>query len=404
VPVAGEERYDVKRLFTASCIALVVIGLTFSIRADIIGALGSHFNLSNEQLGWMAGAAFWGYTACIFIGGHLCDMLGIRRLMLLGCAGHIAGILGTIFAVGFWSLWSATLLIGVANALLEAGINPLVATIYPERKTEKLNAVHSWFPWGIVAGGVGAFLLTQLSVGWQWKMAVGLAPTACYGFLCLGQRFPVTERVQRGISTAGMYRATLRPVFIIWVLCMFLTASTELGPNQWIPNILTATAHIPGILILVWINGLMAVGRMVAGPVVHRLSPIGLLCSAAILAAIGLYGVSVAVSVGSVVIAATVFAIGCCYFWPTMLGVAAERFPDAGAWGLAVIGGAGNLSVALILPGMGRIYDTNGPQMALRAVVLLPAALVVIFSVFWIAERYSRPRPSAALGRGTTAV
>src|SRR4051794_24156386 len=107
VPLTGappERSYDAKRLFTASCVALAVIGLTFSIRADIIGELGSQFALGNEQLGWMASAAFWGYTACIFVGGHLCDVLGIRKLLLLACAGHIVGILATIFAGGFWSL------------------------------------------------------------------------------------------------------------------------------------------------------------------------------------------------------------------------------------------------------------------------------------------------------------
>jgi fucose permease len=379
--------YDAKRLFAASCVALLVIGLTFAIRGDIIGVLGVQFALTNEELGWIAGSAFWGYTAFIFIGGHLCDLVGMGRLLKLACLAHIVGIFLTIFAGGFWALWCATLCIGAANALLEAAINPLVATVYPAQKTEKLNSVHAWFPWGIVGGGLSAFLLTKLHIGWQWKMALILLPTVVYGVMVIGQRFPVTERVQRGVSTGGMYRETLRPMFLLWVLCMFLTASTELAPNQWIPNILTNTAHFEGILVLAWINGLMAVGRMFAGPVVHKLSPLGVLIGAAVLSAVGLYALSLANSPAAAFLAATFFALGVCYFWPTMLGVTSERFPAGGPWALAVIGGAGNLSVALILPLMGRIYDVRGPEMALRYVVWLPVVLVGIFTAIWGRDR-----------------
>jgi MFS family permease len=393
--------YNPKRLFAASCVALLVIGMTFSIRGDIIGPLGIAFALTKEQLGWIAGAAFWGYTGCIFIGGQLCDLVGMGRLIMLACMAHVAAILLTIFAGGFWELWFATLIIGVANALLEAAINPLVATIYPEQKTQRLNSVHAWFPWGIVSGGLAAFLLAKWNLGWQWKMALILLPTLAYGLMCLGQKFPATERVQRGISTAGMYRETIRPMFLLWVFCMFLTASTELGPNQWIPTILTNTAHMQGILILAWINGIMAVGRMLAGPVVHRLSPLGVLIAAAVLSAVGLYGLSLANSPMSAFLASTIFALGVCYFWPTMLGVVAERFSAGGAWALAIIGGAGNLSVALILPAMGRIYDVQGPEMALRYVVILPVFLIAIFTlILWAESRrgsYRKPIEARAI-------
>ncbi|MEO8660182.1 MAG: MFS transporter [Bryobacteraceae bacterium] len=382
-----QSEYSAKRLYAASCVALLVIGMSFSIRSDIITPLGQQFALSHEQLGWIAGAAFWGYTACIFIGGPLCDVVGMGRLLSGACVAHIAGILLTIFAAGFWELWAATLIMGIANALLEAAINPLVATIYPTQKSERLNRVHAWFPWGIVSGGVAAFLLSRLGLGWQWKMAVILPLTVLYGAMCFGQKFPASERVQRGVSTSAMFRETLRPLFLLWVGCMFLTASTELAPNQWIPSILTNTAGMDGILILVWINGLMALGRMFAGPVVHKLSPLGVLIGAAILSACGLYGLSLAASPATAILAATVYAFGVCYFWPTMLGVTAERFAPGGAWALAVIGGAGNLSVALTLPVMGRIYDIRGPEIALRSAVILPLVLIVIFTAIWWRER-----------------
>lgn len=390
--------YHRTRLFVASCIALIATAMTFAIRGDIIGDLGQNFSLTKEQLGYIAGAAFWGFTISIFIGGQLCDALGMGRLLILAFLCHTSGILLTIFAPGFWLLWTATLIIGLGNGLIEAAVNPLIATAYPDDKTNKLNALHVWFPGGIVIGGLIAFLLSRSHLDWKIKMATILVPTLVYGILFLGQKFPVTERVQAGVSTGDMFKEALRPMFILLVFCMLLTASTELGPNQWIPNIMTKTlpdAANAGILVLVWINGLMAVGRWFAGPIVHRMSPIGLLIGSGLFAAAGLFLLSNVQTSFAAFAAATVFAIGICYFWPTMLGVTSERFPKGGALLLGLMGAAGNLSVALILPVMGKIYDQNvaemgeqlGAAQTLRSVTVLPILLIFIFSAIFLRDR-----------------
>lgn len=385
------------RLFAGSCLALVVIGLTFAIRGDIIGDLGTQFKLTHEQLGWIAGAAFWGYVVSIFVAGQLCDLFGMKRLLWMAFIAHIAGVLLTIFAMGFWTLWWGTLTLGIGNALVEAAVNPLIATIYPTQKTQKLNALHAWFPWGIVLGGFFAYGMTALHLSWQAKMWAILIPVAGYAFIYAGQSFPATERVQQGLALSGMYREAFRPGFILLVFCMFLTASTELGPGQWIPNILTNTAKLPGILVLAWINGLMATGRMLAGPVVRRTSPMGVLIAAASLSALGLLGLSITTSPAGVLVASTVFALGVCYFWPSMLGLTAEFYPVGGALLLAIMGGAGNLSVALILPVIGKIYDVDGPRIALRYVTILPVVLIAIFTMMWLSSGYKDDRRATAI-------
>ncbi len=376
-------------LFLGSCLALITTAMSFAIRGDIMGDLGTQFALNKEQLGWVAGTAFWGFTIAMLIGGPLCDLLGMGRILAVAFIGHLAGILLTIFAQGFWSLFSATLLIGIANGSVEAACNPLIATLFPDDKVRKLNAFHVWFPGGIVIGGLVSFGLAAAKIGWQWKMAAMLIPLAIYGAILFGKKFPQTERKAAGVSGGEMVKSVFSPLFIVMFLCMWLTASTELGPNQWIPNILTASAGVSGILILVWINGLMALGRQFAGPVVHRLSPTGMLLFSAIFSGLGLLALSFAKGAVPTFAAATIFAIGVCYFWPTMLGFVAERCPRTGALGLALMGGAGMLSVAFILPTMGHIYDTDGGDHALRMVTILPAILLLVFSVLFLRDRKS---------------
>jgi MFS family permease len=400
------------RLFQASCIGLIVTAMSFALRGEAAGAWASEFHLTNEQVGLVAGTAFWGFTLAMVFGGPLVDALGLGRIVALAVIGHAAGIGLTIAAWDFWSLFGGTLLFGIANGSIEAACNPLIATVYPDNKTTKLNHFHVWFPGGIVIGGLVAFFLGRAGYGWRVQFATMAVPLVVYAAMFVGQKFPRTERVEQGVSTGEMFAACLRPGFLLMVACMVMTAATELGPMQWVPNILS-NAGVSGILVLVWITGLMAVGRMFAGPFVHSLSPIGMLTASAVLSAIGLYTMSQ--STGTMLfVAATIFAIGVCFFWPTMLGFVAENYPKTGAMGLAIMGGVGMLSASQVVPLIGRFYDqglatrgvvpgTDPTQIplaiqagagldALGKVAIVPVILTVIFAVIAV----MRKKPAAA--------
>lgn len=351
------------RLFRASCIALVATSCSFAVFTDIMPALKADFLLNNEDVGWIRGAQMWGFPLTILVFGPLCDVLGMRFVFRLAFLFHLAGVVLMWQANGFWMLFAGALIIGMANGLVEAAGNPLVATVYPDQKTKKLNQFHVWFPGGIVIGSVLGFALTQWGVAaWQWKLGFILLPTLLYGLMFLGERFPATERAQSGVSAGQMFRETFtRPLFLLLMLCMMLTASVELGPNSWMGAVFTD--EIPGIIVLAWISGLMAVLRQVAGPVVHNLSPTGILFASSIISGVGLWWLSFAETPLMAFASSAVFAVGVCYFWPTMLGVAAERVPKGGALALAVLGGIGAFTAGFITaPQMGRVVDRLGHE------------------------------------------
>ncbi len=368
----GEEVGNAQRLFLGSCVALVATSVAFATVGAVMFSLKGEFGLDNAQVGLVAGAALWGFAVSQLVFSPFCDNLGMRFLLRLAFAGHLAGTLVMIFAGGFWGLFAGALLIAMANGLVEAACNPLVAGLYPENKTVKLNQFHVWFPGGIVLGGLAAHFLEESGLGdWRAKLALVLLPTLAYGVLLLGQRFPKTENVRSGVSMGQMFRAALTtPLMLLMLACMALTASVELGATRWVSAVLEA-GGMPGILVLVYISGLMAVLRYFAGPVVHRLSPTGVLAASAVLSGLGLLWMSAGGSAGSAVAAATVFAVGVCYFWPTMLGFVSERVPKSGALGLGLMGTVGMAVVGLVTaPLMGRIADRRTHE-------LLPSAAAV---------------------------
>src|SRR5690606_3868919 len=314
--------FERKKLFWASCLALLVTGLSFGIRAGILNQLGVEFGLNSSELGVITATAFWGFPLAIVIGGAIVDSVGMKPLLVLAFLCHLVAILLTVIAQGFWSLFISTLLIGIANGTVEAACNPLVATLYPENKTTRLNYFHLWFPGGIFIGTLIVFLFNMVSLNWQIQVGIMFIPTIIYGYLFYKLDFPVTERVASGYSNADMYRAILSPLFIFMFVCMFGTAVTELYTQQWI-DVLLRNVTDNAILVLTITTGVMIIGRAFAEPVVHRLNPAGVLLCSAILATIGIYMLSTATA-GTVFIAAFIFGLGVCYFWPTMIGFVAE--------------------------------------------------------------------------------
>jgi MFS family permease len=361
-------------LFLGSCLALISTSVAFGVITSMMGAFKSEFALSNTEAGLVGGAAIWGFTISIFIFGPLVDLLGMKRLLNFAFVGHLLGPLVMIFANGFGMLFAGGLLLAMANGTVEAVCNPLVATIFPTRKTQKLNQFHVWFPGGIVIGGLLAYLIDNTltnGIGplatWQIKLVLIFIPTIIYGLIFFGEKFPATERVQSGLSFGDMVRACLRPLFLLLFVCMGLTASLELGPGRWMGEVMNEAMAFAGagagILVLAYGNGLMAILRYFAGHAIDRFSPTGMLLISAVLAGIGLLALSFATGVVAVIACATIFYCGVCYFWPTMLGVAAERVPKGGALAMALLGGWGMAAVGLITtPLMGNIADHYGHQ------------------------------------------
>jgi fucose permease len=389
------------RLFNASSLALVVTALTFAIRANLLGVLGQEFALTPKEVGEVSAAAFWGFTLAMFIGGPLCDYLGMGKMYLIAFIGHLLGIILTIYATGYATLFFSTLLVGLGNGFVESASYAMVSSMYTEEKAKKINDWHIWFPGGIVIGGVAAYLMVLAGAGWQIQMAVMIPPTLAYGWMFFKQKFPQSERVTKGVSNATMVKECFRPLFLFMIFCMFLTGATELGTNQWIAELLS-TVGVPSILLLVFINGIMVIGRANAGFILKRVSTTGLLFFSALFAFIGLVWLGNAQGYAAFA-AAGVFAVGICFFWPTMIGFVSENLPKTGPLGMSLMGGVGLLSTSLVLPVFGLVYENQLTALAKSAplsdiklaagantllyVSFLPVILIVSFGLLYLRRR-----------------
>lgn len=413
---------NAKRLLWAGFMAILAAGVGFSIRGGILGDWGTQFGFTQGDLGKITGGGLTGFGIIILIGALLADKLGYGTLMCLAFLAHLSSAVLTLAATpvfnsmggleseaakgaAYFCLFWGMFLFAIGNGIAEAVVNPLVATLFPHSKTHYLNILHAGWPAGLIVGGLLSFFMVE-KVQWEIQMAMFLIPTILYGLMLVGQKFPKSEASQKGVAYTDMLKQvgvlgaaiicvllgmffvkdlglstnlgwgiaaallilfgvitgfTMGPVLLVLLLLIHaMVGYVELGTDSWIANI---TGNImaskqKGLLLFVYTSGLMFVLRFFAGPIVHRISPLGLLCVSGCMGALGLYLLGGAETVFACIVAATIYGFGKTYLWPTMLGVVSERFPKGGAITIGTIGGVGMLSAGLLGgPGIGYKQD-----------------------------------------------
>jgi MFS family permease len=403
------------RLFVTCILALVTVAFGFIIRGFLINDWQQIFNLSKSQIGSIQGAGLYPQSLTLILFSLVVDRIGYGRVLAFAWVAHVVSAVMTVTATSYKGLYCGTFVFALAGGAVEAAINPVITTLYPRSKTHHLNMLHAGWPGGMAIGGVLAILLGTAGGpdAWRWKVSLYLIPAAIYGFMMLGEKFPVQERVAAGVSyddmlkefglagcfivsffgayaldeilqvfgghlsetvrilipviTTGLMATRIRsfgrPLFIFLLLVMILLATTELGTDSWISAlmepVLKEFGANAGKCVIIYTSVIMFVLRFCAGPITHRISPLALLCVCAAVASAGLFWLGHAgKAAGMVFLAATCYGIGKTFFWPTTLGVVSEQFPKGGALTISAIAGVGVISVGVLgNPLLGTIQD-----------------------------------------------
>ncbi|WP_009961426.1 MFS transporter [Verrucomicrobium spinosum] len=361
---------NANRLLWAGFMAILAAGVGFSVRGGILGQWSHQFGFTMTELGTITGGGLTGFGVVIILTSLFADKIGYGKLMIAAFLLHFVSAVLTLatpafFASGgkeaaYWCLFSAMFIFAIGNGVCEAVVNPLTATLFPSNKTHYLNILHAGWPAGLVIGGLASTFMSAktdasgaviaAAVDWKIQMSLFLIPVVLYGVMLIGQKFPKSEVESAGVTIGEMVKSVIAPLFFVLIVLHALVGYVELGTDSWIAkitgNIMASPAN--GLKLMVYTSLLMFALRFVAGPIVHRISPLGLLFVSGILGCIGLTLLGNATSIAMCVVAATVYACGKTFLWPTMLAVTSERFPKGGAVAIGLIGGVGMLSAGLL--------------------------------------------------------
>ena len=438
VPASSAMRNEDLRLFWGCFIALVTTAFGFIARMFLINTWAKEFDLDPAKAGELAGIGIWPFAVSIIGFSLLIDKIGYKMSMMIAFLGHIIWACMGVSAYfvsqsgdkhsAFQLLYWGSLILALGNGTVEAFINPVVATMFSKAKTKWLNILHAGWPGGLVAAGMVTIFIDD--VPWWIKVGLIAVLAVVYFFMLFTCHFPVQERVSSGVTyrdmlsefgilgaiivgflitlqlieffsagrelsvmekgmfigigvaivvAFGVYTQSMgRILMFFMILIMMPLATTEIGTDGWITGIMEEVAKgkfHPG-WVLVYTSAIMMVLRFFAGPIVHQFSPLGLLAISAVLAIVGLYTLSFAAG-AMIFAAATLYAFGKTFFWPTMLGVVSEQMPRGGALTLNAISGIGMLAVGVLgFPYIGTLQADKSIQALAadtKATTVLPA-------------------------------
>ncbi len=402
---------NASRLLWAGFVAILATGIGFSIRGGILDNWAAEFGFTSAQNGEISGAGLTGFCFGIILGGVVADRLGYGKLVVAAFVLHFLSAVVALLAGGghaYTTLFAGMFLFGLANGTLEAVANPLVATLYPHQRTHYLNILHASWPLGLVIGSAFGWVLDDIyDVDWRMQLSLFLVATIGYGVMFLGQPMPRSEASAKGVKVGAMFQdvGILGGLVICYLLSVFfagsvhlspawaygisgallvtiavltrgslgsfvlfllfvahaLVGSVELGTDAWTQNINgNLFSSEQGKFLFIWTSLIMFGLRFCAHWIERtlKMSPIGLLLCCASLAAIGLYFASIIETFVAAIFAYAIYAVGKTFFWPTMLAVAADRFPRTGAVAISIMGGIGMMAGGLIgIPGLGYAKD-----------------------------------------------
>lgn len=371
-------------IFIASFLTLIAAGGGFAIRGGILGDWANQYGFTLTELGAITGGGFVGFGVVILFASLITDRVGYRAIMLLAFVCHIVSAIVTLAATPIYNaygqqatfncLYIGMFIFAVGNGLCEAAINPLVATLYPRKKTHYLNILHAGWPGGMILGAIAAklfagdaALITQLP--WEIPMCFFLVPTAIYGFITIKEHFPISEARAAGMTFGKMIAQFASPLLLLLLMLQICVGFVELGTDSWITKITNEIVSGQGLYLFMWASAIMFVLRFFAGPIVEKINPFGLLLCSACIGALGLYLIGMSAgappdaAIVSVWAAVTIYGLGKSFYWPTMLGIVGEQFPRGGAITMGAVGGAGMLSAGLLGgPGIGYMQDYFASQ------------------------------------------
>jgi EmrB/QacA subfamily drug resistance transporter len=180
-----------------------VVVIDASIVNVALPSIGSHLHFARADLSWVVNAYTLTFGGFLLLGGRLADLLGRRRMFMLGLVlFSVASFAGGIAQSEGWLL-AARAVQGLGAAIVSPAALSIITTTFAEG-AERNRALGIW---GAVAGAGGAAgvllggILTS-GLSWRWvlfvNVPIGIAAAA------LAPRTLVESRSENGATTLDL--------------------------------------------------------------------------------------------------------------------------------------------------------------------------------------------------------
>lgn len=374
-----------RSVMTVCCMAMLTLSFTVAGPAMCMPSMARDLRLDYAQQGLVFSAPMWSFALSLVVAA-LADRIGFRGLLL---AGSVVQTVGWFLLAEVQSLpqavWAAAL-VGIGGSVVDPLLTPIICAVYPARRARMSNFLHGFYCVGFASVALLIVLLHPGVLTWRWAFRVLGVLCVPYGVASAVLALP--RQVHQGEVRLRARTLIRRPIFWLLAVAMILAAATEMGPANWLPSFVqglaspgdpTAGSNLLAGVGLVLFGSLMAAGRFMASAMETRLGVRRLLAGAAVACMVCLAAVALPFGTVYRVVCLGIVGFSVACLWPTLLAVAGDRFPQAGASMFSVLSAVGAIGCAaapVALGCLGSLFGSLAPAMA--ALALAPALILIV--------------------------
>jgi EmrB/QacA subfamily drug resistance transporter len=242
------------------CLAQFMVVLDATIVNVALPSIQKDLGLSEANLQWIVNAYALVFGGFLLLGGRAGDLLGRKRLFLIGLVIFTAASLADGLAVNSAMLVGSRAVQGLGAALISPAALSIISTTFSEG-AERARALGVWAAIAIGGSAVGLILggfLTQ-TISWPWIFFVNV-PVGVVGFVLSLRLIPESkdEHAQRSFDVAGAVAATSGLMTLVYAI---VKAETDGWTSATTVGLFAVAATL--------LSGFVLIERRAAAPLVR---------------------------------------------------------------------------------------------------------------------------------------
>jgi fucose permease len=366
-------------VFAVCCSASALMGVVSTAPALCLTAIAADLGLGPAGSGVYLSGIYWGLTISLLVTGPCADRFGFRVPLVISAILQAVGMFLTAAAPAPWLATAGAVVVGLGIGALDALVTPLVCAVYPEARTRTSNRLHAFYPLGMLLCVLLVLLLLRLGLDWR-------AVFRCLSLLCLPYGIAVLTVSLPAASHAGPQRLPTRDLFrtrhfLLLTALILLAGATEAGPSQWLPAYIEEAAggtQVAGALGLLAFGTTMAIGRFGNSLLAQRFGARRLLAAGTLVCTVMMVLAALPLSPLLNVAALAIIGLAVSGLWPSVLALAGDRFPAAGASMFSLLSSAGGIGCVIGPLAIGLVADRWGLHWGMASLTAAPLVALML--------------------------
>ena len=262
-------------LVTAACfLSFFVFGFTDNLKGPTLPSMIQDLHIDYGTSGNIFFGEYFGFVVTSLIAGILADRFGLKVILILA-----GGLLAT--GVAGYSTFSNTMLltaslfsVGLGLGAIELGANATIVQIHPKKTGLYLNLMAVLHGLGSLIAPLFAGWLLGLNISWRIIYRWDILLIALFVLLFLFLQFPKSQEQNNSIDFKNIPNFAFKGILPWFYAAIAFYVAAEIGVGSWLVTYLQDTRN-QSILVsnqnLSLFFGLLTLGRLIGGFIVHRL-------------------------------------------------------------------------------------------------------------------------------------